>query len=235
MRETPTLLLVHGAWHGPWCWEKLTPELDRLGLNWANVTLPSVGDGQPLGSLEDDAAAIEAAAASIAGDVVVVAHSYGGVPTTQAKFGANVRHLIYLGAFMPDRGQSLVDLLPPGPLPPFVVSHEDGTTSVHPDHAIATFYADCRSDVAEWAISHLRRHNGANNVAPVSCCAWREHSSTFILLSDDFACPTAVQRATCHRATLMHELTSSHSPFLSKPGVLAELLSRSAGQSPTES
>src|ERR1700754_2486786 len=64
MRKPPTLLLVHGSWHGPWCWEGLTPELDRLGLPSATVALPSCGtDPAALGTVADDAAAVEAAIA----------------------------------------------------------------------------------------------------------------------------------------------------------------------------
>jgi pimeloyl-ACP methyl ester carboxylesterase len=225
MNETPSLLLVHGAWHGPWCWERLLPELHRAGLDASTVALPSVGDSGPgLGTIADDAAAIAAAAAALEGDVVVVAHSDGGVATTEGRLGPNVRHLIYLGAFMPDVGQSLVDLLPPGPLPPFVVTNEDGTTSVHPAHAVATFYADCDPATAAWAVSKLRRHNAINNVTPVSRASWREIPSTFIILAEDFACPTPVQRATHHRASDWREMQTSHSPFLSRPAELALML-----------
>jgi pimeloyl-ACP methyl ester carboxylesterase len=225
-KGTPTLLLVHGSWHGPWCWEKLTPKLEALGLPWATVALPSVGDaGAALGSIFDDAAAIEAAVAGIAGDVVVVAHSYGGVPATQATYSDKVRHIVYLGAFMPDLGQGLVNLLPPGPLPPFVHDNGDGTTSIEPGHAVPSFYADCTPEDAAWAVARLRRHNGINNVTPVTHCAWRETGSSYILLTEDFACPTWTQRQTAHQAADVHEMTGCHSPFLSKPAELADLLS----------
>lgn len=220
----PTLLLVHGSWHGPWCWEKLTPELDRLGIGWRTVALPSVGtDPKALGGVAEDARAIEKAAA-IPGDVVVLAHSYAGVPTTEAKFGPNVRHLIYLGAFMPDVGQSLVNLLPPGPLPPFVRDNGDGTTGVVLEHAVATFYADVEPAIAAWAVAKLRPHNGVCNVTPVAHASWRDIPSTYILLTEDFACPTIVQRQTCHQAGTVIELEGSHSPFLAKPAKLAKAL-----------
>lgn len=83
MNGTPTLLLVHGSWHGPWCWEKLTTELDALGLASTTVALPCVGDDpMTLGDVTDDTRAVQEAAATIADDVIVVAHSYGGVPAT---------------------------------------------------------------------------------------------------------------------------------------------------------
>lgn len=225
MDETPTLLLVHGSWHGPWCWEKLTPELDRLGYKWATVSLPSVGDDPAtMGTLADDAAAIDAAVDAIAGDVVVVAHSYGGVAATEARLGPRVKHIVYLGAFMPDLGQALVNLLPPGPLPPFVQPNPDGTTAVAPGLAVATFYADCVPDVATWAVAQLRMHGTQPITTPVSRVSWRERTSTYIMLTEDYACPTPIQPALAKQATDSRTMTGSHSPFLAQPKALATML-----------
>lgn len=232
MRETPSLLLVHGSWHGPWCWEKLTPELDRLGIAWRTVALPCVGDdASKLGTVADDAAVIEKAAREIAGDVVVVAHSYGGVPTTEARLGANVKHLVYLGAFMPDVGQALLNLLPPGPLPPVVIAREDGATQVNLPIAVDTFYADCDAATAQWAVDHLRLHNSICNVTPVSRASWRDIPSTFIVLTEDHASPPFMQRELAKQATHVREMATSHSPFLSEPKALATMLAEIAGAS----
>jgi pimeloyl-ACP methyl ester carboxylesterase len=58
MTKTPTLLLVHGSWHGPWCWERLVPELSGLGMRSVTVALPSCGtDPAALGIVADDVAA----------------------------------------------------------------------------------------------------------------------------------------------------------------------------------
>lgn len=225
MIETPTLLLVHGSWHGPWCWEKLTPELDRLGYKWATVALPSVGtDITAMGGLADDAAAVDAGIARIEGDVVVVAHSYGGVPVTEAQLGPRVRHIVYLGAFMPDAGQALVSLLPPGPLPPFVEANADGSTAVFAGQAKATFYADCPDEVVASAERQLRLHNAAAITTPVSRASWRERTSTYIILTEDFACPTPIQPGLAKQATDSRTIAGSHSPFLAQPKLLAEML-----------
>jgi len=225
MIETPTLLLVHGSWHGPWCWEKLTPQLDRLGIAWKAVALPCVGDDPTqLGTLADDVATIEEAARNIERHVVVVAHSYGGIPTTEARFGTNVTHLVYLGAFMPDVGQSLISALPPGPLPPFVVAREDGATEVNLSLAAASFYNDCDASLAQWAIEHLKLHNGSCNVTPVTRTSWREIASTYIVLTDDHVSPTFMQRDLARQAGAVREMHTSHSPFLSRPAELAALL-----------
>jgi pimeloyl-ACP methyl ester carboxylesterase len=164
------------------------------------------------------------AAGQINGDVVVVAHSYGGVPTTEARFGPNVTHLVYLGAFMPDVGQSLASALPPGPLPPFVVAREDGATEVNVPLAAASFYNDCEASLAQWAIEHLKLHNGICNVTPVTRTSWREIASTYIVLTDDHVSPTFMQRELAKQAGTVREMHTSHSPFLSRPKELAAIL-----------
>lgn len=211
---TPTLLLVHGSWHGPWCWERLVPELSSLGLRSATVALPSCGtDPAALGTVAD-----------IVGDVVVVGHSYGGVVITEARFDSRVRHLVYLGAFMPDTGQSLFDLFPPGLTAPFILEHADGSTSVDPAMAIESFYADCDAVTAHWAVSRLRLHKSVNDVTPVTHASWRDKPSTYVVLTDDHAWPEAAQRRLAAQVTEQRELPASHSPFLSRPAELAVLL-----------
>ena len=223
--KMPTLLLVHGSWHGTWCWDRLIPELSRLGLTTATVALPSCGiDPAALGTVADDAAAVESAIADITGDVVVVGHSYGGVAITEARFESRVRHLVYVGGFMPDATQSLFDLAPPGWIPRYMLEHPDGSTTVDPAMAIDSFYADCDPSTAEWAASRLRRHKSINNITPVTHASWRDKTSTYIVLTDDHAWPEADQRKLATQATEQREMPTSHSPFLSRPAELAALL-----------
>src|SRR3954453_22440485 len=111
--ESPTVVLVHGAWHGPWAWNEVEGQLSDLGIDVVTVDLPSVGeDTSALGGLQEDADAVREAIDGVAGPVVVVAHSYGGAPTTQGAAGAeNVAHIVYLTAFMLDEGESLFGLV----------------------------------------------------------------------------------------------------------------------------
>ena len=89
----PALLLVHGAWFGPWSWEKVRPELTARGWEVHTVDLPSVADrGGPRFSLHDDAAVVKERIEAISRRVVVVAHSYGGAVALQGAANlANVR------------------------------------------------------------------------------------------------------------------------------------------------
>src|ERR1700741_1676301 len=97
--SVPSVLLVPGAWHKPDHYRRLIDELSDLDVH--TVTLTSTGkDPTVLSDMYSDAEASAQAAAAIAGPVVVVAHSYAGVPTTQGLANVrNVRHIIYLAAF----------------------------------------------------------------------------------------------------------------------------------------
>src|ERR1700754_298567 len=106
----PSLLIVPGAWHSPDHWRPLVDELS--GVDVHTVTLPSNGDDPAaLRDMYADAEVIAQAAAAIDGPVVVLAHSYGGIPTTQAlSYARNVQHIIYLAAWQLHAGESLTSV-----------------------------------------------------------------------------------------------------------------------------
>jgi pimeloyl-ACP methyl ester carboxylesterase len=225
MNGKPAFLLVHGSWHGPWCWDYLVPALERRGHRAATVDLPSCGtDPATLKTLPDDAATVSAAAGSLGGDVLVVGHSYGGAAISEARFGTNVSRLVYLCAFMPDTGRSYVSYLPPGPLPPYVAMNDDGTFSVPAGQAKTHFYADCSPEIAAWAESRLRLQSGAVMGHANTEAAWRKLPSSYIVCTQDQALPPDFQRMFASQADEVREFASSHSPFLSRPDDLAELL-----------
>lgn len=218
-------LLVHGSWHGPWCWDLLRPELEARGHRSTVVDLPSCGgtaDGS-LGTYEDDAAAVSVAAAALEGPVVVVGHSYGGAVISAATFPSTVSRLVFLGAFMPDSARSYVSYLPPGPLPPYVGLRDDGTMTVPDGRARPAFYLDCPDDLAAWAESQLRPQSQAVLGPEVTVASWRSIPSTYVVLTEDQALPPDFQRMFAAQATDTVEFASSHSPFLSRPRDLAAL------------
>lgn len=221
----PTLLLVHGSWHGPWCWDRLIPELDRAGIAARSVALPSCApDPGPWGSLDDDAETVRKAAEAIDGPVAVMGHSYGGVVISHARYPGNVVRLIYLGAIMPEAGRSLVSYLPPGPLPEYVLDRGDGTLMVNRAVLARDLYGDCDADTVAWASARVVPQNAAGPVTPIGAAAWQQIPSTYIILSEDLAIPTALQRMFATQATDSRELPGSHSPFAARPAALAGML-----------
>ena len=225
MREVPTFLLVHGSWHGPWCWDLLAPALERRGHASVAVDLPSCGsDPANLGDLADDARTVSEAAAAISGDVIVVGHSYGGAVVSEAVFGDNARRLVFLCAFMPDTGRSYVSYLPEGPLPPYVGLRDDGTFAVPDGQAHEHFYADCAPDLSDWATARLRLQSQAVLGPAVTRASWRSIPNSYVVTLHDDALPPDFQRMFAAQADDVREFASSHSPFLSRPDDLAELL-----------
>src|SRR5882757_3519107 len=103
-----TYALVHGAWHGAWCWERLTPLLQQAGHDVVTMDLPSEDGAATFDSYAD---VVCAALTGCDDDVVLVGHSYGGntVPLVAAR--RPIRHLVYLCAMIPDIGRSLFDQL----------------------------------------------------------------------------------------------------------------------------
>lgn len=224
--STPThFLLVHGSWHGPWCWELMQPQLEQRGHRVTLVDLPSVGtDVSALGDFDADTKAVNTAAAQLSDPAVVVGHSYGGAVISNVEYPATVRRLVFLGAFMPDAGRAFTSYLPPGPFPPYVGMRDDGTTTVPEGQAQPAFYGDCLDDLVAWAVARLRPQSQAVLGGVNERASWRSIPSTYVLLTEDRAIPPDLQAEFAAQATEQVELQTSHSPFLSKPEQLADML-----------
>jgi hypothetical protein len=104
-----------------------------------------------------DAAAIKSAAAAIDGPLVVVAHSYGGIPATQALSGAgNVVRIVYLAAFQLDVGESLLSGIGGSPAPWWNIRKRDGIAGyIEAMTPVDVFYGDVDPEVAQQAAAQL--------------------------------------------------------------------------------
>src|SRR5690349_33823 len=101
----PTIVLVHGAWADASSWEPVMQRLHRDGHKIMALA-------NPLRGITSDSAYIASILESVAGPIVLVAHSYGGAVITNAAAGnANVKALVYVAAFIPDEGETASDLL----------------------------------------------------------------------------------------------------------------------------
>ncbi|MEX1658999.1 alpha/beta fold hydrolase [Streptomyces pseudovenezuelae] len=89
------MVLIHGAWHGAWCWDGVVAELRQRGVEATAVELPLTG-------FAADLAAARAAIQAAGSDAIVVGHSYGGRVITQAATGLPVARLVYVAAYLDD-------------------------------------------------------------------------------------------------------------------------------------
>jgi pimeloyl-ACP methyl ester carboxylesterase len=224
----PTIVLVHGAWHGAWCWQRVVPLLTNRQCAVRTVDLPSVGAGPDVTvGLDRDAAAVRAVIDEVGGPVLLCGHSYGGMVISHASHRQpQVSKLVYLCAFVPESGESLVSI-GGGRLAPWIKLLDGGLTRPDPEQAVELFYADCDARTQKWAIGNIRPQCGAPFSDAVAHPGWKEIRSTYAVCSADRALPPDWQRDLfAPRVNKVVELNSSHSPFLSQPDALADMLAR---------
>ncbi|MFI8004712.1 alpha/beta fold hydrolase [Streptomyces sp. NPDC086010] len=220
VQGNPAILLVHGAWHGAWCWERLVPELTARGWQVFTVDLPSAS-ANPVDNagMYDDARAIRSRLDGIDGQVTILAHSYGGVPVTEAAATAtNVERIVYLSAFQLDEGDSLAGISG-GQMP----IGDTGTLPV-PENPAKHLYGDASEEDAGRATQQLVPQTVKSFSQPLTAAAWKTVPSSYIICEQDEILPPAFQEAMSARSERSYRLPSSHSPFLSMPDVLASLI-----------
>jgi pimeloyl-ACP methyl ester carboxylesterase len=218
----PTIVFVHGAFHGLWAWEAVIRELPDLTTR--AVALPSAGhDPATLGDMYADAAAIRETVTAIEGPVLVVAHSYGGVPTTEGLAGlSQVSRLVYLTSFQLDVGDSLLGAIG-GKHPDWWDVHEaEGYfDALRPEEV---FFGDVGEAATQTAVARLGHQSWPAITQPLTRAAWHTIPSTYVLCEKDVAIPLPAQEAMSQRAGRVLRLPTSHSPFLSRPADVASIL-----------
>ena len=202
--------------------------MERRGVAVKAVDLPSVGASPGSGAnLSADAKAVEAELEKVPGPVVLCGHSYGGMVISHVR-AKNVARLVYLCAFMPLEGQSLV-AAGGGNQAPWIQMLEGGLMLPDPARTGELFYGDCATDVREWARTMIRPQASATTLEPVTHPSWRNIPSTYVVCTQDMAMPVQAQRnGFAPHATAVVELQASHSPFFSQPEAVAELLAARA-------
>jgi pimeloyl-ACP methyl ester carboxylesterase len=227
-----TVVLVHGAWHGPSCWDLLQTELRARGVDSKAVSLPSSITGAIGGKLpdtNDDALAVRSVLDTLSGPVLLVGHSYGGVVISAAGDHQRVGALVYLAAFCLDEGETAFALAAGDP-PPLtaqsVTFAENGTCSIKPELAVETFYADMSAAEATKRARSLVPTTLAVFTTPTTGVpAWKQKRSTYVVCANDRAISPDGQAFMASRSTRdIVNLATSHSPFLSQPSIVAELL-----------
>jgi pimeloyl-ACP methyl ester carboxylesterase len=116
----PPFVLVHGAWQGNWVWERVADRLRAAGHRVYTPSLTGLGERAHLAGPQVD---LDTHIADVAGviehheldNIVLVGHSYGGMVVGGAadRVPQKIASLVYLDAFIPERGKSLWDFLPP--------------------------------------------------------------------------------------------------------------------------
>jgi pimeloyl-ACP methyl ester carboxylesterase len=235
----PLIVLIHGAWHGAWCWAALQAELDNRGVASIAIDLPGHGASTlPFSDLHGDAQHVVDVVTALDAPVVLVGHSYGGAVITEAahRLGSSstspVKHLIYLAAFCLDEGESVMDVARhesggPVDLGAAMAPIDDGLTVLDPVKAAPALYADCDERAVDAALVRLSPQPLATMVQPASGAPWRTIPSTYVVCTRDRAVHPGHQEHMAERCTNVVRLDTDHSPFLSMTRETADVITGS--------
>ncbi|MGH3672635.1 MAG: alpha/beta fold hydrolase [Pseudonocardiaceae bacterium] len=236
-----TFVLVHGSWHGAWCWERLFPRLQAAGHTVIAVDLPGYGeDHTPVRDITLQAYADKVLAAVDAAEepVVLVGHSMGGIviSTVAEQRPERIAHLVYLAAFMLPRGVIPLQFVQTTPefyeasrlLPYQIFEPDEGIHRVASDGVRDSFLNDANDADVAWVIKRLQHDYLAPLGTPVQVSAqrWGSIPRTYIETLHDQAMPIAAQRKMQQLSpgATVHSLATGHSPLITRPDETADLL-----------
>jgi pimeloyl-ACP methyl ester carboxylesterase len=228
------IVLVHGSYHGGWCWDLLRPELEARGHRVVSVDLP-ISD-PAAGAAEY--AHVVADAIDPAREPILVGHSMGGLVIPLVPALRPVRRLVFLAAFLPIPGTSLNEQREAEPL--------DGRTApstaqwtdlgedvwmIGPDTATELFFSDAPPELAAWAVGRLRPQCYRVTSEPSPLAAWPAVENRYIVCRHDRALnPDWARTAARDRLGIEPvEVDGAHSLFLTRPAELAGILDAPVG------
>jgi pimeloyl-ACP methyl ester carboxylesterase len=228
-----TFVLVHGAWHGGWCWAKVSRLLNDAGHTVYAPSLTGLGDRGHLARPDVDLAlhvqdVVSLLEAEELRGVTLVGHSYAGMVITAvaAQAAARIAQLVYLDAFVPAAGQSLLDHLPPERAAGFRdAAAKDGEGWRIPPLPPERFGVTTQRD-REWVLRRLLPQPLKTFEQAVPSAGGERARRTYVYCSrpamgafDQFA-----ERLREDRKWTFHELATGHDAMVTAAGDVAKIL-----------
>lgn len=232
-----TYVLVHGAWHGAWCWYRVAAALERAGHRVITPDLKSLGaDRTPpreIGPMTWGEQVAEILSTEKE-PVVLVGHSRGGLVISQAAelVPEKVRKLAYVTAFLLRDGESLLETVQvegtSGVLPHFKVSEDGAVATVSRDVLREVFYGRSPDEDVFLAQHLLAPEALAPSATPIQVTEERfgRLPRIYVECLQDNTISLSLQRQlyTASPCEVVHSLDTDHSPFFSTPEALVEIL-----------
>lgn len=236
-QTTPrTFVLVHGAWHGGWCWRRVADQLERKGHKVYTPTLTGLADRSHLLTKDVN---LETHATDIANlvkweglkDIVLVGHSYAGFVVTEVaeRIGGSIASIVFLDAFYPKAGENLLALASPGTKKALEDAFAKGATTIKPIPAAAF---NVNEKDRAWVDSLCTPQPAGTFTGKVAAVAAREliARKTYIRAaaykSVSFDAALAATKAAAGWKTV--EVPSGHDVMVDMPDRLVELLLEAA-------
>ncbi|MCM4085238.1 alpha/beta fold hydrolase [Paractinoplanes hotanensis] len=232
--QKPTVVLVHGAFADSSSWNGVVKELLRDGY-------PVVAAANPLRGLHSDAQYVRSVLASVKGPIVLAGHSYGGSVMSEAADGdKDVKALVYIASFAPEKGEStsaLAAKFPGGQLGealnqvPVTVPGTGAGTDLYikQDQFRRVFAADVPRKEAALMAATQRPITSAALDEKATRTAWKSIRSWFLITRQDLAIPPDSMRFMAKRAkSRTVEINASHAVTVSEPDAVADLIVEAA-------
>lgn len=250
--DKPHIILIHGAWHTPATFTSLKARLTSLGYSVSSPFLPSVNSSVPVPDTTADVNVIRNAIAhaldALGKNVVLVPHSYGGIPASDAcegfstaertKQGKNtsVTHIVYLAAFNLVEGQTLMDSRLGIEASFLDFASRPGWLLVSPSRAAEAFYNSMPVDDARKHVADLRPQSPGTFVTKQKYAAWRYVASTVVMAYEDLATLPVMQERMFERMRdngwtgEVVRVRGQHCLHLSHEEVVVRVVRRAAGE-----
>jgi pimeloyl-ACP methyl ester carboxylesterase len=227
----PTIVLVHGGWADSSGWNAEIAKLEQLGY-------PVIAPANPLRGLASDADYVRSVLRTINGPIVLVGHSYGGAVISNAAVGvSNVKALVYIAGFAPDKGESLIQLVTknPGTMigPKTLLQRKyplgdgtEGTDLYLTEHGFETAFAsDVPKKLADQMWAEQRPFSQEAFASLSGEPAWKTIPSWYLVATQDHAIPPATQMFMAHRANAkIFTVKASHVPMVSQPAATTNVI-----------
>ena len=259
MTTKPTIVLIHGAWHAPKTYSKLTSALESAGYEVYIPRLPSLSETRPPpADLATDTALVRSYVENLIDSgrtVIALMHSYGGQVGSNALHGlglesrskaglqGGVSNLIYLCAYALPEGKSMVDKVKEFGMEdvlPLVFDFADDRSGVPRDPKTMFVGAGADEAEAEEYVSTLVRWNGKCMYQEATHAAWREIPVTYVHTLQDVTVPLNFQTSMVEgmraqgREVKTVELDTGHCPNLTKTKDVVDIVNQVvAGQAPS--
>ena len=216
-----TVVLVHGGFVDGSGWQGVYDLLKADGYRVCVVQNPTL-------SLDGDVAATRWVIDAQDGPVVLVGHSYGGAVITEAGPHEDVAALVYIAAFVPDKGESVNTLIggfpADGPQPP-ILPPRDGFLLLDRENFAASFAADLPAEQAAFMADSQIPWGVDAPGGQVTEPAWRTKPSWYLVTTEDRMIPPTAQRTMSERAgSTVFEVPGSHAIYVSQPAAVAALI-----------
>ena len=220
-----SVVLVHGAFVDGSGWRSVYESLSKDGYDVAVVQNPTT-------SLADDVAATKRAIANAKGPVILVGHSYGGSIISEAGNDPKVIGLVYVAAFVPDKGESVASLTanpPPGGPPSPVLPPQDGFLTIDKARFHQSFAADVDAKQAKFMADSQPGWGLGAVGGVVTQAAWKSKPVWYLVALQDGMIPPPMQAAMAKKANATTvEVKASHAVMVSQPAAVVDIIEKAA-------